>query len=144
MEFEDLNYNENELLLRRIKKYLNYHISTFLLFAFSFFSFILIILLTVAAIIFIPFLIFVLYRNHKYGWIAALSLIIIIPSIILIIAVEQTYTLLMFLLIELGVFYFYCFALRFAVIGWVNDIETVRLTEYQTKRFKEKLGNDRS
>ena len=143
MEFEDLNYHENELLLRRLKKYLNYHISTFLLFTFSFFSIILIILLSLVAIIFIPYVIFVLYKNNKYGWIMALSLIIIIPSIILILVVEHTYTLLMFLLIELGMFYFYCFSLRFAVNGWVKEIETVRLTEYQTKKIKAKLGNDR-
>lgn len=143
MESEDFNFNSNELLLKSLKKYLNYHISTFLLFAFSFFSIILIILLIVVAIIFIPYVIFVLYKNDKYGWIIALLLLIIIPSIILLMVVEHTYTLLMFLLIELGMFYFYCFSLRFAVNGWVEEIKTVRLTEYQTKIIKEKPVDDR-
>jgi len=138
MDPEGLNYNSNELLLISLKKYLNYQISTFVLYAFSYFSISLIILSNIAAIILIPFAIFVLYKIGRYGWIISLLFITVIPAIILIFFIDQTQYIL--LIIIMGLFYFYSFSLKFAVNGWVREMEAVKLIEYETKNFKEHRG----
>ena len=63
MEFEDLNIPYNESLLINLKKYLNYQISSALLFALSFFWIILIFIAVLSALLFIPYSIYVLYKN---------------------------------------------------------------------------------
>ncbi len=142
MDSSGLYLYSNQSQLVRLKRYLNYHISSFLLFAFSFFSIILIFLLTAAALIFIPYIFFVLYRNQKYGWLIALILMVLLPVIILVLLVAQTYTLMVLLLIELAVFYFYCFTLRIAVNNWVKEINQVNLINFQRKRRCEQQNDD--
>lgn len=142
MEQEGLNYNSKELLLISLKKYLNYYISTFLFYAFSYFSIHLIILSNIAAIILIPFATVVLYKNGKYSWIITLLLITVVPAIILTFIVEQTQTRYILLIIDLGILYLYGFSLKFAVNGWVKEIETAKLINYETEKFKEQQGYD--
>lgn len=134
MDSKELNLIPDEALLMSLKKYLNYEISTFLLFAFSFFSIIFVFLMVAAAITFIPYVMYVLYRNDKRGWILTLVLLIILPTILLIIFMQQTYTLFILLLIELAVFYFYCFTLRLVVNEWVQEKTMTKLIDYQRKR----------
>lgn len=134
MDREELNLVSSEVLLVNLKKYLNYQLSTFLLFALSFFSIILIFILSALAILFMPYIIFVLYQNEKYSWIISLILMVVLPAALLVLLVEQTFTMMILLLIELAVFYMYCFTLRIAVNGWVKEIFTVKLIEYQRKR----------
>lgn len=134
MDSKELNLIPDEALLISLKKYLNYEISTFLLFAFSFFSIIFVFLMVAAAITFIPYVMYVLYRNDKRGWILTLVLLIILPTILLIIFMQQTYTLFILLLIELAVFYFYCFTLRLVVNEWVQEKTMTKLIDYQRKR----------
>ncbi len=123
-----------ETHLLNLKKYLNYQIPTFALFALSFFSIILLVILAAAAVIFIFYIIFVLNRYRKYNWIITLFIVIIFPSLILIVTMQQTLTLLLFLLIELAVFYFYCFTLRMVVDDWVREISMRKLIDYQRER----------
>ena len=141
MDGEELNLISDDTLLLNLKKYLNYQLSTFLLYALSFFSIVLIIILTIAAILFIPYVTFVLYKNKKYGWIITLAIIIIIPAILMIVIIQQTYTLFIMLLIELAIFYFYCFSLRLVVNDWVKEIASVKLIEYQRKRREEQYNH---
>lgn len=124
----------DDAYLLNLKKYLNYQIPTFALFALSFFSIILLIILAAAAVIFIFYIIYVLNRYRKYKWIIALFIVVIFPCLILIITMQQTLTLLLFLLIELAVFYFYCFTLRMVVNDWVREIAMRKLIDYQRQK----------
>ncbi|HSD63304.1 MAG TPA: hypothetical protein VLB50_05870 [Ignavibacteriaceae bacterium] len=142
MDSEELNLIPDEALLVNLKKYLNYEISTFLLFALSFFSIIFIFLMAIAAIVFIPYVTYVLYRNDKRGWILTLLLVIILPTVLLIIFMQQAYTLFILLLIELAVFYFYCFTLRLVVNDWIQEITMSKLIDYQ--RMKRKAQEENS
>ena len=146
MDIEELNLSSDEALLVNLKKILNYQISIWLLFVVSFFfiSSILIILLAVIAVSFFLYIIFILYRNRKYGWIATLFLTILIPTIVLAFIVEHTYTVAILLMIEVAIFFIYCAALRLTVDGWVRDIQTARLIDYQTKKVKEQKGYNKS
>ncbi|HKB87823.1 MAG TPA: hypothetical protein VKD08_16725 [Ignavibacteriaceae bacterium] len=142
MDSEGLDLFPRESDLVNLKKYLNYHLSSFLLFALSFFSLILILLLTAAALIFTPYVIFVLYRNDKNGWILSLILLIILPAIIFILVVKPVAAMVLLLLIELALFYVYCFSLRLAVDGWVKEITTARLIDYQRKKHRDQQNDE--
>ena len=142
MDKEELNLVPSEAQLVNLKKYLNYQLSTFLLFALSFFSIILIFILSALAFLFMPYVIFVLYQNEKYSWIISLILMVVLPVFLLVFLVEQTYTLMILLLIELAVFYVYCFSLRIALNGWVKEIFTVKLIEFQRKKRLEQQKDD--
>lgn len=136
MESEYLSYSPNEQILKNLKRYLNYQIPTFFLFPLYFFSPIFIVFLAVAALLFTPYAIFALYKNRKYSWIITLLLITVIPCLVLMIVLDNFHTLLFFLIADLAVFYFYCFSLRFAVNGWVREIEFVKLNNYEYRKFK--------
>jgi hypothetical protein len=110
------NYN-----LIRLKKYLNYEVSSALLYFLSFQVFIFIFLASAAALIFTPFMLYVLYSEKKKGWIVLFIIIVIAPIIflsILSVMIEFSRPL---LFISVGLFYFYCFILRFEVNDWVRE-----------------------
>lgn len=133
---DGLNLNTNESLLFNLKKILNYQISTWLLFLVSFFfiSPILIIILAVAALFYLFYIIYALYQNGKYGWITALIITIIIPTIIMVFFIRQNYTIIILLMLEVGVFFIYCAALRLTLNVWINDIQAARLFDLQREK----------
>lgn len=139
MDSEKIDYSSDLALLRKLKRILNYQISTWLLFmiSFLFISPILIVILAVAALLFAFYIIFALYKNHKYGWIAAFFITIIIPVIILAFIVELNYSVIILLIIEVAAFFIYCAALRLTVNLWVKEIESKRLFDY---RWKKEIG----
>lgn len=139
MDSEKIDYSSDLALLRKLKRILNYQISTWLLFMISFFfiSPVLIVILAIAALLFAFYIIFALYKNNKYGWIAALFITIIIPVIILAFIVELNYSVIILLIIEVAAFFIYCAALRLTVNLWVKEIETKRLFDY---RWKKEIG----
>jgi len=112
----DQNYN-----LTRLKKYLNYQVSSSLLFFLSFQAFILIFLASAAALIFTPFMLYVLFTEKKKGWIILFIVVVVIPIILLIILSIEVEFSRPLLFISLGLFYFYCFLLRFEVNDWVRE-----------------------
>ena len=132
-----------EALLINLKKYLNYQIPTFALFAFSFFSIICLIITAAAAVIFIPYITYVLNRYKKYNWMLILFIVIIFPSVLLIAFLQETLTLFLFLLIELAAFYFYCFTLRMVVNDWVREITMAKLIDYQRQRRAQQEEDER-
>jgi hypothetical protein len=139
MDSEKIDYSSDLALLRKLKRILNYQISTWLLFmiSFLFISPILIVILAVAALLFAFYIIFALYKNHKYGWIAAFFITTIIPVIILAFIVELNYSVIILLIIEVAAFFIYCAALRLTVNLWVKEIESKRLFDY---RWKKEIG----
>jgi hypothetical protein len=107
---------ESTTRLEKFYKYLNYKVSSSLLFAGSFFFPILLSVLLLAAIIFTPYMLTVLYLEEKRGWVIAFSIMVILPAIIITILSP---TLIMIALVP---FYFFCFILRMEVKGWITEM----------------------
>ena len=118
--------------LERLKKYLNYEVSSSILYFLSFMAMIFLFLALLAAIIFTPFMLRVLYKEKKKSWIVLFIVIVILPVIIFsILAVFFKFSVSL-LLIPIGLFYFFCFMLRFSVNGWIRE------SEFRKKYLKEK------
>ncbi len=107
---------ENIRRLEKFYKYLNYEISSSLLYLGSWFIPMFTSLLFFAAIVFTPFMLFVLYKEGKNGWIIFFSIIVILPVVILI----SFYSSL--LMVVLVPFYLFCFILRMEAKGWVTEM----------------------
>ncbi|NOX67485.1 MAG: hypothetical protein GXO85_17195 [Chlorobi bacterium] len=106
---------ENIERLEKLYKYLNYEISSSILFVAGWFFALFIPILFLAAIIFTPFMLYVLYKESKNGWVISFVLLIIIPAILTAIFYP---VLSMFGLIP---FYFYCFLLRMEARNWLEE-----------------------
>ena len=113
-----INQNHN---LNRLKQYLNYEISSSVLYFLSFQVFLFIFLASIAALIFMPFMLFVLFKEKKKGWITLFIVIVVIPIIILLILFVMVEFSKPLLFISLGLFYFYCFLLRYEVNEWSRE-----------------------
>lgn len=109
--------------LRNLKKYLNYELSTSVLFFASFFSILFLFAALVAALIFTPYLLFVLYSEHKKLWIVIFFCIVIVPLLLFFAGALFIEFIAPLLLIPIGLFYFYCFLLRFEVNGWIRELD---------------------
>lgn len=134
--------------LTRLKKYLNYEVSTSILFFLSFQVFIFIFFALAAAIIFTPFMLYVLFKEDKKGWIVLFFIIVIIPIIIFIILAILLAFSKPLLLIPMGLFYFYCFLLRYEVNTWVRELnfknqylEDKKQKEIELELFMKQLGD---
>ncbi len=136
--------NEN-FSLTRLKKYLNYEVSSSILYFLSFQVFIFIFLASAIALIFMPFMLYVLFTEKKKGWIVFFIVIVIIPIIFLLILSVMVEFSKPLLFIPLGLFYFYCFLLRFEVNNWARE-EIARNQYLLDKKKKEnnlKLFSDK-
>jgi hypothetical protein len=140
MELDSSFYEEEDYLLLNLKRFLNYHISTALLYFLSFFTIIFLFIAAFFALVFSVYLYYVLIKIKKYGWISFFSLIIFIPSILLILFVSKSEYLITFLLIELGIFYFFCFIFRFVVNDWCEELSW-KILRLKEKKEKEDLEN---
>ena len=133
---ENINQHND---LTRLKKYLNYELSSSTLFLLSFMVALFIFLASAAAVIFTPFMLNVLYKENRKGWILFFIIIVIIPFILFIVlgfTIEFGRPL---ILITLGLFYFYCFLLRFEVNNWVKEINARKQYLNEKKRSGDKL-----
>lgn len=118
MEGKNLYVNND---LTRLSKYLNYQLSTTLLFALSFMFGFFLLLLIGAAIVFTPYMLYVLYQENRKGWIIFFIILVIIPLIAaVIISFTVTYIFPLYLIV-IGLFYLYCFLLRLKVNNWLCD-----------------------
>lgn len=118
MDTNDLHINND---LTKLRKYLNYNISTGALFILSFLTFGLIFLVAIAAIIFTPFMLSVLYKENKKGWIISFLVLVLIPFIVTTTFTFLGLTSFPWFLIIIALFYFYCFFLRLEVNNWVRE-----------------------
>lgn len=134
MEIEELDLITNDIFILRLKKILDYELSSSLLLFLSFFVSIAIYLSILASIIFIPYLIFALYKNHKYGWLSFLIVIIIIPSSLLFFLETGSNNFYAIVFIEIILFYLYCFILRFATNEWVEKNRNKKILELSKRK----------
>ena len=125
--------------LSRLKRILNYEVSSSVLFFLSFIAPIFFFITLLAAIVFTPFMMHVLLREKKTGWIVLFILIVIIPVITFIILAAQFEMAIALLLVPMALYYFYCFLLRFTVNGWVRELNFRHQYMLDKKRSEEEL-----
>lgn len=136
---EKIELIENQNLLR-LQKYLNYELSTGMLYLLSFMAGSLVILLILAALIFMPFMLNVLIKEKRKGWLIFFVVIFVIPTIVLFVVAFTVEFFNSLPLISLGLFYLYCFLLRFSVNDWVSDIKARNEYLIQKKRRNDELN----
>ncbi len=107
---------ENINRLENLYKYLNYEVSSSLLYLGSWFIPMFVPLLFLAAIVFTPYLLFVLYKEEKTGWIIFFVLSTLIPIILLLIFYPAI------IMAGLIPFYLFCFLLRMETKGWITEM----------------------
>ncbi|MEW6196744.1 MAG: hypothetical protein AB1521_16480 [Bacteroidota bacterium] len=104
----------------RLQQFLDYELSTILLFILSWFWQFTLILIVIAAVIFTPFMLKVLFQERKFGWIIFFVLMVGVPlATFQLMDLEPAYRFATNL-IPLLLFYFYCFLLRLAVRDWIH------------------------
>lgn len=124
---------EKGCLLKKLQYFLNYEISSSILYLLSFHVYILIYVVSAAAIVFTPFMLYVLFKESKNGWLAAFVVIVLLPaSIALILGTASGFGKIA-LLITLALFYFYCSLLRYTIHDWVEDINAKQ--KYRVEKF---------
>ena len=112
--------------LLKLQRWLEYEISAMALVALSWFWPVMIFIVLLAALIFTPLMLKVLYQEKKTGWIVSFVIFIIVPLVVLNFInffLSPLYMILMYL--PVAGFFLYCFTLKLAVRGWVNDYKFI-------------------
>ena len=117
---EELHLIDNSRVIR-LDRYLNYHISTFVLYMLSFYVFMFLYLAFAAAMVFSVFMLWVLWKEDRKGWIILYFIIVGLPFCFLTgIAVFYSYSRIL-LFASIAPSYLYFFLLRFDVNDWVKE-----------------------
>ncbi len=132
--------SDERYYLQKLSRFLNYNISTSLLFILSYFGGILLVAAIIAAIIFTLLMLYVFIKLKKVSWIISFCIIVIIPIIIGLILGYEIGNLYVFLLISLGFYYFYCFVLKYMVNDRLKEIFSFEESELERKAKEEELN----
>lgn len=138
----DLDLVSNErYYLEKLSKYLNYQFSSSLLFILSYIWGITLILAIIAATFFIPFSLYCFVKIKKISWIISFFIVVIIPFISCVIFGLKFGYLSAFLLIPLGLFYFYCFMLKLIIKDQLEEViaREELLKERETEQKEQEL-----
>lgn len=86
--------------------------------------------------IFTPYILYVLFKEKRFGWIAAYIIMVIIPGVIAITVLGYAYGLI--ILILFAPFYFFCFLIKFSVDEWIREYNWEQQLIEQRKEWEEK------
>ncbi|GBD89683.1 hypothetical protein BMS3Abin04_00391 [bacterium BMS3Abin04] len=78
----------------------------------------------------------VLFNESKFGWIIFFSLMVLLPLLFGFIFINNSSIFYGFLWGSLGLFYFYCFLLRFTVNDWIRE------KNWKEQRVQQKLNDE--
>jgi hypothetical protein len=132
--------SSEQYYLGRLSRYLNYELSSSVLYFLSYAGGVPLILAIIAATLFAPFMLFVLFRLRKTAWIVSFIIVVILPFIICIILGLKVGYLSAFILIPLGFFYFYCFILKLTVNEQLKEVSVrEELIRKKVEEEQEKL-----
>ena len=101
--------SEQHYYLQKVSRYLNYQLSTSILYFLSYAGGITLILALFAATIFTPYLLYIFYKSRKISWIVSFFIVVLVPIIICIIIGQKLGHSAAFVLIPLGLFLFLLF-----------------------------------
>ena len=95
---------------------------------------ILLVTLGIIALLFTPFLIKWLYASQKYGWLTSFFLFIGFPAVFILFSGVSEFYFIPILSIPLGLFYVYCYFLRFTVRDWVSEQNAKNQLKFENKK----------
>lgn len=136
INIDETNLTEEDELLIKLKHILNYELSSSIFYVLSFSTRILLFLSVLAALLFTPYLIYVLIKAKKFGWLITFLVVVLLPVLATLFISPKTMYSHIFLLIQLGAFYTYCFVLRYVVVDWVEEIKWKSIRKGQKERSK--------
>lgn len=113
---------EEQYYLQKLSRYLNYELSTSVLYFLSYAWGITLTLAIIAAVIFIPFILYIFIKARKVSWLISFCVIVIIPVVGCIIIGLKFDNFLILILIPLGFFYFYCFIMKLVINDHIKEI----------------------
>ena len=129
--------NEERYYLKKLSKFLNYQLSTSLLYIASFFGEIFIAVAIIATIIFTSLMLYVFFKLKKKAWILTFLIFVIIPTIASIIIGYMLGLLMGFIFIPLAFFYFYCFMLKNVINDRLEELFAKERLELEREEEKE-------
>jgi len=133
MEMESIS--SERYYLTKLDKYLNYGLSSSILFVLTYLWDLTLVLAIPAATIFTVYMVYVFIKEKKIAWITWFIVTVITPFIFCIIVGLKTGYLGALLLIPLGFFYFYCFMLKFSIKDRLSEV--IAKEELQLNREEE-------
>ncbi|MCU0407250.1 MAG: hypothetical protein MUE91_07400 [Ignavibacteriaceae bacterium] len=95
-------------------------------------------IIIVAAISFTPYIFYILIKEKRFGWIVTFFAMIIFPLIFGPIIFQDTLAFEASLLIPIGLFYFYCYLIKYSVSKWIKDYNWHKQLEEQRRESEEK------
>ncbi len=128
---------EERYYLKKLSKFLNYQISTSLLYIASFFGGILIIVAIIASIIFTSLMFYVFFKLRKKTWLLTFIIFVIVPSIVCIIIGYMLGLLMGFIFIPLAFYFFYCFILKNIINDRLEELFAKERLELERENEKE-------
>ena len=103
---------------------------------------IVLIALVLAAILFTPYIFYILNNEKRYGWIVTFFVMIVIPIVGGYFIFKDTLAHEASLLIPLGLFYLYCYLIKFAVDDWIRKYNWKLQLEKQRREKEERINNE--
>jgi len=127
--------------MKKLAYFLNYELSTTLLF---FLSWLGPIIAIISSIIFTPYMLHILYKEKKYGWIMFFAIIVIIPTLLNFTNIESMLFKNSINLIILGIVYLYYFILRLCINDWIEEERSKRqrILESRNENQENELFNE--
>ncbi len=114
--------SEERYYLEKLSRYLNFHISTSVLFILSLFWGIALIAAVAATVLFLSFMLYVFIRLRKKAWIITFLAFVILPAIACIIFGYMLGYLSSFMLLSLAFFYVYFFILKYVINDYLEEL----------------------
>lgn len=117
--------------MKKLYYFLNFELSTSTLLLFASLGPLFIVIMMLTSLLFAPYMLYVLYKDEKYGWIITFSMFVVIPTLLNFSQINSMMFKSSLNYIVLGMFYFYCFLLRFSVKDWLEEEFAKRRREYE-------------
>lgn len=127
-------------LLKNLYRYLNYELSSALLFILVFTP-VGAILIASAILIFTPYMLYVLYKTKKRGWLASFIILIMVPYIALHTIIGPSDYNFIFSAVIMFFFFLFCILLKLALREQLAEISARRQFELRQELKKDDFKN---
>ncbi len=127
--------SQKRYYLEKLAKYLNFQLSSGILFALAFFKLIALPIVVIAALIFTPFMLYIFIRERRTAWLISFIIVVIIPGSLLMYFGLKTNYPAAFGLISLGILYLYFFVMRVVVNDELKELTAGE--ELQKRKLEE-------
>jgi len=108
--------------LKTLQRWLQYDLPGGILFFISFLFIASLYVLAIFVLLFLPLLIGTLIKEKRYGWLASLFLLVILPAILIFTLFHSSSWFMILQFIPIATFLLYCFVLKLSIPRWKDPI----------------------